>query len=327
MARDLDSSLLRTFVTVVELGSVSGAAQRLSRTQAAVSMAIKRLEDDVGQRLLERSPRGMAPTDAGHALLPYAHRILGAAAEARRQLAGRHVEGQVRLGMFEDVATGRLPHALRRFASVYQRVAVDLSVDRSRALAEGFQAGRFDLVIGDRATFGAAATPVVAWSLPLFWVGARAFELDAGQPVPLVVFDGPCVWQQGAFSALSAAGVPWRVVCTSTSLLAILSAVDAGLGLAVLLGDTIRASTMRVVGAAEGLVPLPHASFGLYAAEAAASSAAVTALRGFLTEELASSVVGSSRLPGDGRTPSRTRARRRSVSGRDARAASLSSSA
>jgi DNA-binding transcriptional LysR family regulator len=78
MTRDLDSSLLRTFVTVAETGAVGAAASRLARTQAAVSMQLRRLEEDLGQRLLDRSPRGVQLTEAGHLLLPYAHAILGA---------------------------------------------------------------------------------------------------------------------------------------------------------------------------------------------------------------------------------------------------------
>ncbi len=89
--RDLDSTLLRAFVTVAETGGVSTAAARLARTQAAVSMQLRRLEDDIGQRLLDRSPRGVQLTEAGHRLLPYAHTILGAGADARHALSAGQV--------------------------------------------------------------------------------------------------------------------------------------------------------------------------------------------------------------------------------------------
>ncbi|MDP3815599.1 LysR family transcriptional regulator, partial [Pseudomonas sp.] len=87
--RDPDSNLLRTFVTVIEAGSVSAAALKLSRTQAAVSMQLRRLEEDLEQRLLDRSPRGVKLTQAGHVLLPFAQAILGSGADALRALSAQ----------------------------------------------------------------------------------------------------------------------------------------------------------------------------------------------------------------------------------------------
>ena len=283
MGSDLDSSLLRAFVTVVEVGSVSKAAQRLARTQAALSMALRRLEDDVGQRLLDRSARGVQLTDAGRLLLPYAQRILGAAADARRILAGRQIEGAVRLGLIEDVAVGRLPHALRRFSAAYPQVSLEIAVDYSKALSDKLSDGALDLVVGDRDAFTAA--PVLGWQRGQHWVGARSLVLDFDAGVPLVSFES-CYWQQAAFAVLDVARIPWRVVCTSKSVLAIQSAVEAGLGLAVLLDDSIRTETMRIVGPGEGLPPVPPAEFGLYVAETRPAVPAVQALQAFLIEEL-----------------------------------------
>src|SRR6201995_3600386 len=135
MTRDLDSSLLRAFVTVAETGAVGVAATRLARTQAAVSMQLRRLEEELGQRLLDRSPRGVQLTEAGHLLLPYAHTILGAGADARRALSAGQVSGTVRLGMLEDIAVGRLPRALQRFSIAYPQIALEIVVDTSAALS------------------------------------------------------------------------------------------------------------------------------------------------------------------------------------------------
>jgi len=284
MTRDLDSALLRVFVTVAESGSVSEAAARLARTPAAVSMALRRLEEELQARLFDRSTHGMSVTDAGRSLLPYAHRALGAASELRLRAGGASLSGSVRLGLIEDCATGALPGVLQRFAAAHPRLSVEIIVDRSAALASTFDRGGVDLALGDRENF--AARPVASWSRPLFWTAARGVTLNHAEPLPLVVFDAPCRWQDAAFAALDASGTPWRVACRSTSLLAILSSVEAGLGLAVLLGDTIHAHALRAVGDDEGLPPLPRAFFGLYDAAPAASSDAVRALRGFLVEEL-----------------------------------------
>lgn len=285
MSRDLDSSLLRAFVTVAETGAVGVAAIRLARTQAAVSMQLRRLEEDLGQRLLDRSPRGVQLTEAGHLLLPYAHAILGAGADARRALSAGQVSGTVRLGMLEDIAVGRLPRALRRFSIAYPRVALEIVVDSSAALSRRLVDGGLDVVVADPALVN--GTPLLTWTQPLFWVGARGYSRDAEALLPLVAFGDTCLWQQNVLTALRRAGIGLRMVCTSTSLPAVQSAVEAGLGVSVLLEGNIRSESMRILGRADGLPDAPAADFGLFTREVAgAQEAAVQTLQGFLCEEL-----------------------------------------
>ncbi|MGF6771021.1 DNA-binding transcriptional LysR family regulator [Paraburkholderia sp. GAS199] len=285
MIRDLDTSLLRAFVTVAETGAVGVAATRLARTQAAVSMQLRRLEEDLGQRLLDRSPRGVQLTEAGHLLLPYAHTILGAGADARRALGAGQVSGTVRLGMLEDIAVGRLPRALRRFSIAYPQVALEIVVDTSVALSNRLAEGQLDLVVGDPSLVD--ASPLLTWTQPLFWVGARGFVRNVEAPLPVVAFGGACLWQQQVLTALRRAAIAWRIVCTSTSLPAVQSAVEAGLGVSVLLEGNIRHESMRVLGAADGLPDAPGADFGLFMRTVAgAQAAAVQTLQTFLCEEL-----------------------------------------
>jgi DNA-binding transcriptional LysR family regulator len=285
MTRDLDSSLLRTFVTVAETGAVGAAASRLARTQAAVSMQLRRLEEDLGQRLLDRSPRGVQLTEAGHLLLPYAHAILGASADARRALSAGQVSGTVRLGMLEDIAVGRLPRALRRFSIAYPRVALEIVVDSSAALSKRLADGGLDVVVADPALV--TGTPLFTWTQPLFWVGARGYLREASAPLPLVAFGETCLWQQNVLTALRRAGIGCRVVCTSTSLPAVQSAVEAGLGVSVLLEGNIRSESMRIIGHADGLPDAPVADFGLFMRDVGgAHAAAVQTLQRFLCEEL-----------------------------------------
>ncbi|MEZ0602455.1 LysR substrate-binding domain-containing protein [Paraburkholderia sp. IW21] len=285
MTRDLDSSLLRAFVTVAETGAVGVAAVRLARTQAAVSMQLRRLEEDLGQRLLDRSPRGVQLTEAGHLLLPYAYTILGASADARRALSAGQVSGTVRLGMLEDIAVGRLPRALRRFSSAYPQVALEIVVDTSPALSNRLADGGLDVVVGDPALVD--SVPLLTWTQPLFWVGARGFSRDSEAALPVVAFGGACLWQQQVLTALRRAGIAWRIVCTSTSLPAVQSAVEAGLGVSVLLDGNIRAESMRVLGQADGLPDAPTADFGLFMRPVSGvQAAAVQTLQTFLCEEL-----------------------------------------
>lgn len=282
---DLDIGLLRAFVVTAECGSVSGAAQRLARTQAAVSMQLRRLENDVGVVLLNRSTRGMDLTDAGHVLLPYAQKILGLSAGARRALAGRTVQGPIRFGMIEDIAVGSLPKALQRFAESYPNVALELTVAESTALSERLSLGQLDVAIGDPALI--YGRPILTWRLPLRWVAARGFVLPEEGPLPLVTFDGICTWRQKMIEALNGGDRPWRTVLTSASLSSIQSMIEAGLGIAVLLDLNIRASTMKVLGPHDGLPPAPVIELGLFAAgDQGLSSRPVAALWEFLADQL-----------------------------------------
>ncbi|MCY1739561.1 LysR family transcriptional regulator [Ensifer sp. SL37] len=282
---DLDIALLRAFVVTAECGSVSGAAQRLARTQAAVSMQLRRLEDDLGAKLLNRNARGMDLTEAGHVLLPYAQKMLGLSAGARRALAGQAVQGPIRFGMIEDIAVGSLPKALQRFAECHPNVALELTVTESTVLSEKLSQGRLDVAIGDPALIHGEA--ILTWRLPLRWVAARGFEVPAEGPLPLITFDGVCTWRQKMIEALKGGDRPWRTVLTSASLSSIQSMIEAGLGIAVLLDLNIRTNTMRVLGGEEGLPPAPVIELGLFTADdQGLASRPVSALWAFLSDEL-----------------------------------------
>ncbi|MEX3815888.1 LysR family transcriptional regulator [Paraburkholderia sp. BR13439] len=287
MIRDLDSTLLRTFVTVVEAGSVSNAAMALHRTQAAVSMALRRLEDEVGQRLLERSPRGVKPTTAGNVLLPYAHKLLDIGLAARSALTEGDVSGTVRVGIPEDIAMSHLRHALRQFSALYPDVALEIVVDASPALSQRLASNTLDFAIGDPALIH--SEPIVTWRHPLRWAAARTRNTDLGEgPLPIVAFGGACRWQEIFFATLLDAGIAWRVACTSTSLSAVQSAVEAGLGIAVLLDWHVRRDTMHAIDPqAVGLPMPPVAEFGLFTQENWNDrTSAATALQRFLFRSL-----------------------------------------
>lgn len=297
MPRDLDSSLVRTFVTVVETGNISDAAVVLHRTQAAVSMALRRLEEDVGQRLLQRTSRGVKPTAAGNVLLPHAYTLLNAGLAARAALNAGEIAGTVRLGMLEDIAVGHLPRALKQFSSSFENVVLEVVIDGSASLGNQLVKGQLDIVIGDPALIH--LSPDVTWRHPLRWAAANTADATDDMPsanaaIPIVAFAGNCPWQDALFASMRDAGIDWKVVCTSTSLSAIQSAVQAGLGLGILLDWTIQRETMRMLDAGEcGLPAPPDANFGLYTRKEDQSAATAT-LREFLLESLNPGRVSSS---------------------------------
>jgi DNA-binding transcriptional LysR family regulator len=234
----LDLDLLRCFVTVCETQSMTHAASRLFRTQSAVSLSIRRIEDLLGLRVLEREPRAVRPTAAGERLLNHARRLLAAHEAMLDELAEPALEGTVRLGTPEDFATSYLPEVLARFAHSHPRVALEVSCDLTLNLIGRFGRGEFDLVLIKREPAGAEAG-VRVWREPLVWASAPSFDIDAAETLPLVVSPNPCVYRARALSALDQTGRSWRIAYTCGSLAGSQAAVRAGLGLSVLPRDMV----------------------------------------------------------------------------------------
>ncbi len=230
---NLDMDVLRTFVTGFELGSFARAAERLGRSQSAVSTQLRKLEDQVGQPLVQRSGRGLALTMAGETLLDYAKRLLEINDEAVDSLRGADVEGWARLGLPQDFAESWLPAVLQRFARAHPKVRVEVQVDRSAPLVEKITRGELDvaLVWDDSAPHAERVA-----TLPIHWIGLPDWPGVAslrGEMLPFAAFAPPCSFRSAAIDALGAAGLPWRLVFTSPSLSGLWAAAEGGLGITV----------------------------------------------------------------------------------------------
>lgn len=234
MQPNLDPDCLRAFVAVAETASFTAAAQRLLRSQSAVSLQIKRLEQQLGVRLLERSPRLVTLTGEGELVLDQARRLLALNDELVARAREPQLAGLVRLGVPEDFATARLPRLLAEFARAHPGVALEVTCELTLPLLDRFGAGELDLALIKREPTG-PATGRRVWREPLVWAAASPFQLPAGdEPLPLVCSPRPCVLRQRAVQALDSAGRPWRVTYSCASLAGSQAALRAGLGLAVL---------------------------------------------------------------------------------------------
>ena len=229
---DLDD--LRSYATGVELGSFAKAADRLHRSTSAISMHLKKLEEQVGAPILRKSGRRLVPTPAGEVLLSYARRLLELNDDAVAALKGAGVQEHVRLGLQEDFGEGLLSDVLNRFTRLHPGVRVELTLARNARLIQGVQSGALDLVLAWQQPDVAVDSTTVG-SLPLCWVGpVRGAPRIAGdEVVPLVALEAPCLMRSAATDALDAAGVRWRVVATSPSLAGVWAIVKAGLGYTV----------------------------------------------------------------------------------------------
>src|SRR5215469_14621610 len=148
MARDLETALLRSFVTAVRSGSISRAATALGHTQPALSHQLRKLESAVGRPLLYRSPSGVWPTRAGEELLPYAERILSLSEQALTE-TGRALTGHCGVGLLEDLAVSQLPQALADLARLHPGATLEVLTFSTAAMREAYDAGRVQLVVDE----------------------------------------------------------------------------------------------------------------------------------------------------------------------------------
>jgi DNA-binding transcriptional LysR family regulator len=259
----LDLELLRSFVSVVDSGGFTRAGDRVHRTQSTVSQQIKRLEDDLGQPLLNRTGKDVTPTEAGERLLSYARRLLSLAEEARDVLSRPGNEGAIRLGVPEDFAAYRLTKLLASFSRSRPGLRLDVRVDQSTYLRRDLERGELDLALFKRSAGEKGG--IAVWPERVHWVTSKTHPIDAEiRSVPLIGFPTGCLYRARAIHAIESAGRAWHMAYTSSSLTGIQAAVAAGLGLSILSEIAIQADH-RVLTAKDGFAPIDKTEVALVA--------------------------------------------------------------
>jgi len=232
---NLDLDALRSYVVGMECGSFALAAQRLCRSTSAVSAQLKKLEQQCGTALVARSGRHLVPTPQGELLLGYGKRLLDLNDEAMRALKGELLQGEIRLGVQEDFGESLLPAVLGPFCRLHPGLRMTTRIDRNGPLTKGIREGSLDMALTWQPQDEVDARLIDL--VPLQWIAHTDWELAPllarGEPLPLVVFDAPCLMRSRATRALDEAGIPWRIAFTSQSLAGIWAALQAGLGLTV----------------------------------------------------------------------------------------------
>ena len=236
---NLDLDLVRTFVTIAGTGNFTRAAEILRRQQSTISLQVQRLENALGHKLIERTPRSVKLTSEGETLLGYARRLLDLNDEVVSRVNEPHMQGTVRLGTPEDFATRHLPDVLARFTQAYPAVALEVTCDLTLNLLERFRHGVFDLMLIKRERAAAQSGGIRVWREPLVWVTSERDFWSTKGPLPLVVSPTPCVYRKRATEALDRAHRAWRIAYTCGSLAGSIAAVKAGLGVTVLPKDMV----------------------------------------------------------------------------------------
>lgn len=231
MPLHLDSLQLKNFIAIVEVGTFSQAAVMVGRTQAALTLQIQKLEDELGCALFNRERRKVTLTQEGEIFFGYAKRIMQLQWEAYSRLKEPDIEGEIRIGTPEDFATHYLPKVLANFRKYHPRVQLNVACDLTLNLIDGFHKGLYDVILFKRDPQLVKAG-IKVWREPLVWAAANDYQAEAS--LSLVLSPQPCIYRARALAALDHVKKPWHMSYTSPSLAGTLAAVKAGLGITVL---------------------------------------------------------------------------------------------
>ncbi|MCV9966483.1 LysR substrate-binding domain-containing protein [Pararhizobium sp. BT-229] len=242
----LDLAQLRSFLAVEQMASFTLAAERLGLGQSTVSQHIRRLEDDLGRKLIERDTHRVSLTPDGEALLGPARAMLSLNGQIQALFTERGLRGQLHLGVSEDFVMSRLPAVLEDFARAHPSVDLELTVALSGTLYQMQDEGAIDLVLAKR-RIGDARGQLV-YREPLVWLARDPERFERDDVLPLIAFPPPSITRSVALEALERAGVAWRIVCTCGSLTGLTAAARAGMGVLVQ-PRSMAPSGLREIGA------------------------------------------------------------------------------
>jgi DNA-binding transcriptional LysR family regulator len=230
MATSFDMDALRALVVGADLGSFARAAVRLGRSQSAISMQIRKLEQQAGQKLFHRNGRTLQRTAAGDALLSYARRIIALNDEAASSVGAAAAAATVRLALPQDFADEVLPEIIKQFCRKWPSVHIEARAGRNYTIADDIAEGRLDVAIAFAHPEGGAGKPVAR--LPMIWVAPAKTKISQ-TPTPLVLYDHTCLFRQAAIDTLDSAAKDWRLALTTPSLPGVWAALRAVVGISV----------------------------------------------------------------------------------------------
>ncbi|QQX61002.1 LysR family transcriptional regulator [Pseudomonas chlororaphis] len=259
--RPLDIDTVHAFVLIADFGSFTRAAQALDTSQAAISLKLKRLEDRLGYRLLERTPRHVRLTPVGEQFMQAARDLLRAHERALGDMQAAPARRLV-IGISDHVAGAELPQLLSRIAAYDPLLIIEVRIASSRDLTAAFDREELDAVIVRNE--GARQDGEVLVVERFGWFAAPAWQQAPGTPLRLATMAAPCGVRHVAVRVLDEAGIPWTEVFIGGGVMAVCAAVSAGLGVAALAHRVAPAGAVEV-GERLGLPLLPVSEIVLLA--------------------------------------------------------------
>ena len=271
MLTNVPTDLLRAFVTVVDLGSYTKAAKVLGRTQPAVSLQIRRLEEVLRTRLLNTEGRQVRLTAAGVELGPLARQMLRLNDDMIAHFANETLSGWSRVGLPTDFSNGFLLNAITRFAANHPDVRLEVESLLSRDLRLAVAADRLNIAIGI-APAGEDVYLVNSAVIRPIWAMAEGFRWERHLPLPVVRHPDPCEYAERMRAAMRGTKRTWKTVLVTSDVAGIQSALLAGLGVSALTPATLSPG-LRVGREEEGFAPLEPLRVGLFYKHARLSKA------------------------------------------------------
>ncbi len=268
----LDLDLLRSFVAIAEEGSFTRAAERVGRTQSAVSLQMQRLEGALGQVVIVRGKGGNVELNQqGRYLLERARELLALNDQVMHTMRAAPVHGTIRIGLAEELSEQHLPKVLERFAQAAPAVEVEVDIAASCQLAVKLKNGDLDLALLREGLEPRQWPAVGIWSIPTHWVTSKTHNQHRLDPLPLSTsptgcpFVPPelaeCPWRTMTFKALEQAGRRYRIVSTSATTAGQMATAQARLAVISVLADDRLLDDLRIVGDDEGLPELPDCRY------------------------------------------------------------------
>jgi len=259
MIMNLQIDYLRTFISLAEAKNFTKTGVQVNLSQSAVSMQIKRLENEVGKKLFDRIGKTVKLTTEGRILISYAKRIVKEHDEAVAALSNPNLEGHLRFGSPEHYTSGVLPSLLALFARSYPDVTVEMHCENSDVIKDWVDNGALDVGICTQISEGGQ---VIAHD-PVVWTAAPEFVLQKHKPLSLATFEEGCVFRTWALEALEKAGIGYRIVYVSRSISGLLDAVKAGFAVAPIIKSNVPLD-LKIPGIEDGLPVLPVSNIALH---------------------------------------------------------------
>lgn len=259
MPINIPTDLLRTFLAIIDCGSFSQAAEQVHRTQSAISMQIKKLEEMLGKPLLKRDKKLTTLTADGQILANYARRILQLNEEAVSLLKQPELSGWIKIGIPDDYAPRFLPEILARFARTHPRIQVQVICEPSSILIQKIKSGDIDLALTTTLEPNLSVNQETSYLLrseETLWACSPEQQTYRQRPLPLALFPRDCCWRNIATGSLEQSGVDYRIAYSSASLSGLQAAVKAGLAVTVLSQSSL-SDDLRKVPDEAGFPELP----------------------------------------------------------------------
>ena len=259
---NLPTELLRTFVSVFDLGGYTRAGEAVNRSQPAISLQMQRLEGLLDCKLVERDGRALKFTESGRMLAVYARQILRINDDAVAQFHQFDATGTLRIGLPTDFAIAFLQQTLTQFIGEHASVDLQISCDLSSQLCTQVDSESLDLAVAI-VTEHQSQYLVKSWQVRPVWAVCGDVPLNDRQQVALLCHPEGCRYRERMVEALERAGKAWRIAYTSPDIAGLQSAVESGLGVTALTQKTLRPG-MRVLGEADGFPTMKRIEVGLF---------------------------------------------------------------